>query len=248
MIKDLVIKSTDKIQCAKEWYWDSDTNGWSGYHIWCVDGGAAQIEKAGERYCLFPGDIFIFDFRYRYLCKHDSKNPLKVTSVYFSGDLPSLQSDLFKQEKILYDVIHKAVECYTEGERELALMWLYPAVEEIVKGKRKKREICEKIQMAVRLLEEKKFRDFTLEEIAAEIGYSQNHFIRVFTQDMGITPLQYCIKRKVEQARSMLLYSNMTVSEIAYSLGYNDISYFTKVFKQNTKYSPSEYRDRNLNR
>lgn len=242
MINNLNINLTAKVQCTRDWSWDSDTNGWSGYHIWCVDKGGAQIESGSKVYHLFPGDIFIFDFNYRYLCTHNPENPLKVTTIYFSGDLPVLKKNIISQDTFLCNVVHKVVDYDYASEKELALMWLYPIVAELVKGPKEKKEINEKIKSALVFLEEKNFHNFTLEELAGSIGYSKNQFIRIFKQNMGKTPIQYCLAKRIEQAKSMLLYSNMTITEISYNLGFYDTSYFTRLFKQHTACSPSQYK------
>lgn len=46
----------------------------------------------------------------------------------------------------------------------------------------------------------------------------------------------------MEYAKGMLLYSNESIAEISYKAGYLDIAYFSKMFKKQTGYRPSEYR------
>jgi AraC-like DNA-binding protein len=49
--------------------------------------------------------------------------------------------------------------------------------------------------------------------------------------------------RKLIEARSLLLNSGKSVSEIGYELGYNEKSYFTRVFRKRTGVTPTEYRE-----
>lgn len=243
MISNLNIIYTNIIQCTREWSWDSDENGWAGYHIWCVDKGGAQIKSDGATYHLFPGDIFLFNFNYRYLCTHDPENPLHVTTVYFTGNLPDLKNKFIPQAPALCHAVHQVVNSKLFAhDLDLAHMWLYPVVAEIVKGPQKKKEFHEKVQAALAFLEERNFRNFTLDELSANVGYSKNQLLRIFKQDIGQTPVQYCLSKRIEQAKSMILYSSMTITEISCSLGFYDISYFTRLFKQHTGYSPSHYK------
>ena len=48
---------------------------------------------------------------------------------------------------------------------------------------------------------------------------------------------------RIEYACKLLLHSNLTISEIAYEVGYNNLSYFNKVFKTITKQTPIEYKN-----
>ena len=66
--------------------------------------------------------------------------------------------------------------------------------------------------------------------------------IRLFKKSLNTTPIQYEIRKKMEYAKGMLLYSNESVAEISDRAGYSDIAYFSKMFKKYTGYSPSEYR------
>ena len=55
--------------------------------------------------------------------------------------------------------------------------------------------------------------------------------------------IQYINQKKVEKAQLLLITDNMTVKEIAYSLGFNDHSYFIRFFKKVTGLTPNQYRD-----
>lgn len=77
----------------------------------------------------------------------------------------------------------------------------------------------------------------------AEMSYmSKDHFIRVFHQQMGATPNAYIVRKKMEAAELQLITSNVPVKQISLSLGYDDHSYFAKLFKKHTSLTPLQYR------
>lgn len=242
MIKNLFINFTDRVQCTSDWSWNSDENGWNGFHIWCVDGGGAQIKVGNEEYYILPDDVFLFDLSTNHICTHDPRNPLRVTTIYFSCVTLEHGSKIIRQDSFLCEAIRRGVRYEQLGEKQMAQMWLHAAIYEIFQKKELKKEIPECVIKACSLIQEAFPEMPSLEELSRKTGYSQNQLIRLFSRSLNITPIQYAIKKKMEYAKGMLMYSNKSVAEIAYNTGYIDVSYFSKVFKKSTGCTPNEYR------
>lgn len=68
------------------------------------------------------------------------------------------------------------------------------------------------------------------------------HFIRVFKEKTGTSPLKYVRQKKMEKAKTMLEFSNLSTSEIAEKLALTDSAHFCKLFKEYYNTSPSNYR------
>lgn len=78
----------------------------------------------------------------------------------------------------------------------------------------------------------------------AEIAcMSKDHFIRIFKRETGETPNVYITKRKQEKAELALVTTNLPVKVIANMLGYEDYSYFNRLFKKNSGFTPLQYRE-----
>lgn len=71
---------------------------------------------------------------------------------------------------------------------------------------------------------------------------SKDHFIRLFHREKGTTPLQYVNQKKMEKAQLMLLTSDLPVKGVAERLAYDDYSYFCRLFKKTTGFTPQLYR------
>ena len=83
----------------------------------------------------------------------------------------------------------------------------------------------------------------TLEDVAAEIFLSSAYFSKIFKEQTGFNFSQYLNKLRIEKSKSLLRNSRLPLVDIAGMVGYEDQSYFTKVFKKITGNSPGKYRD-----
>ncbi|MFK5954136.1 MAG: helix-turn-helix domain-containing protein [Desulfobacterium sp.] len=90
---------------------------------------------------------------------------------------------------------------------------------------------------------EKEFASISnIDAIAGEVGVSPRHFIRRFKKATGEPPLKYLQQVRIEKAKEKLENTKDTVDEITWAVGYKDISSFGRLFKQQTRLSPTAYR------
>ncbi len=82
------------------------------------------------------------------------------------------------------------------------------------------------------------------QELAAEVGLSFSQFARRFQRLYEMSPHDFLIEQRVNKARTQLRESQMTVGEIAESLGYKDVGYFSRQFKHKAGVSPLAFRKR----
>jgi len=84
--------------------------------------------------------------------------------------------------------------------------------------------------------------DLTIEKLAAMSGMSTRNFNRRFKAATGETAVKYIQLVRVEAAKSQLENNSCTFDQIAYDLGYENTSFFRRIFKRTTGLSPSSYR------
>ena len=80
-----------------------------------------------------------------------------------------------------------------------------------------------------------------LEELAALAHLSPYHFCRVFKRTTGLTPNQFVIRQRLEQAIELLRYSSLNVSEVAAAVGYASPTHFAQLFVRHTGRLPTDY-------
>lgn len=68
------------------------------------------------------------------------------------------------------------------------------------------------------------------------------HFVRTFKQATGYAPHQYIVNRRVERARRLLAETELPVAQVALSVGFQNQSHFTKVFRRATGATPRTFR------
>lgn len=82
-----------------------------------------------------------------------------------------------------------------------------------------------------------------LDDTAQMIGYSKAYMCRRFSEEMGVSIIQYITMLRIDKAKELLIGSDNTVKEIAKLLYFNDSARFCKTFKQYTGVTPSQYRE-----
>lgn len=86
--------------------------------------------------------------------------------------------------------------------------------------------------------------DICLRMTAEAVNFSPNHFSTIFSQDCGVTFIEYLTSIRVGQAKKLLKNSDMKSADIAYEVGFNDPHYFSFIFKKVTGMSPREWRNK----
>jgi signal transduction histidine kinase/AraC-like DNA-binding protein len=85
-------------------------------------------------------------------------------------------------------------------------------------------------------------RRIAREHIALAVGVSESYLTQVFQQEMGMTPWVYLTRYRIAQAGKLLRETIMSITDIAVAVGFEDPSYFSKVFRNETGTSPRAYR------
>ena len=100
-----------------------------------------------------------------------------------------------------------------------------------------------RIDDSVRYIRTHLSSSIVVEDLASRACLSADHFIRLFKQTMNCTPMQYVNTKRIEKAQLMLYSKDTSIKNIAFELGFDDVSYFTRVFKRIAGVTPNEYRN-----
>lgn len=91
-------------------------------------------------------------------------------------------------------------------------------------------------------LEEHYAEKFRFEDVASQHGMSIRNFMRRFQNATGDKPLHYLQRLRIETARNLLGTTRRSIKSVSYDVGYDDASFFARLFRQHTGVSPNEYR------
>lgn len=128
--------------------------------------------------------------------------------------------------------IHAAVNLLREGRHNLSLRSL--DIQEYSNKKNMKK--------AIEYLKENYNQRITLEDLAHEMNYSPYHFLRIFKSNTGITPFEYLLNIKIDNAKTLLKHTNYSITQVCDLCGFSSNSYFTQAFKRKVGVVPSQYK------
>lgn len=98
------------------------------------------------------------------------------------------------------------------------------------------------LKNALRLIRESFAQPLTLAELAGAAGMSPRYFCRYFQSLTQKTPIEYLNYYRIESACEQLLTSEDSITDIAFNCGFNDVSYFIKIFHRYKGVSPRQFR------
>ena len=103
-----------------------------------------------------------------------------------------------------------------------------------------------RINQAMHYVQQNYHKKLSVGEIADQVGVTPEYLSSCFHKEVGITLPEYINRQKITVAKRLLLFSEMSLSEIAVFLSFSSQSYFQAIFKKITGVTPSEYRQEEL--
>lgn len=230
------------------------------YHILYMVAGRCRLDYEGETSLLQQGDFALYApgqaQKYVFYCQDESTYhwvhfkghgaPALLATlglrggVYRGGESERVRS-LFSQ---LFREFHLKRTGYRPFSASLLSVLLCALARTQETGneaeKERKREIYD-IAAAIR---EEPGNARSLDRYAASMRLSRDRFVHLFKDVMGVPPHRYIQEAKLSFARRLLRESDLTVTEIAAALGYDDPLYFSRLFRREIGTSPREYRKR----
>lgn len=95
----------------------------------------------------------------------------------------------------------------------------------------------------VRFIQDNIDMELSVELLAQKAAMSKTTLFRTFKREFNISPIDFVNKTRIEKAKSLMEnIPNLSISEISYSVGFNNPNYFSKIFKQYIQQSPTDFR------
>jgi signal transduction histidine kinase/DNA-binding LacI/PurR family transcriptional regulator/DNA-binding response OmpR family regulator len=102
------------------------------------------------------------------------------------------------------------------------------------------------VRLAMVYLHNKYSEPISRRDIAKHIGITEDHLTFCFRQELGITPISYLQRYRINQAKLLLKESPQSITEIALIVGFSDSGYFSRIFRRETGMSPEKFRQTSL--
>ena len=100
----------------------------------------------------------------------------------------------------------------------------------------------DKISFVIQKMNKEYYNNYSLDEYAKMCNLSKYHFLRIFKEIVGLTPIEYRNEIRLEHAKELLTDTDYSIEEICETLGFSSNSYFCETFKKRFSKSPSQYR------
>ena len=95
----------------------------------------------------------------------------------------------------------------------------------------------------IKYIEKNYSNEILIDDICAELNINKCYFCSVFKKEIGLTFINYLNNYKIEKSKELLKNPNLSLLDISLSVGYNNQSYFSTVFKKTTSKTPLEFRE-----
>lgn len=103
-----------------------------------------------------------------------------------------------------------------------------------------------RVQLMMQYIHENYAHDISLDDIADHAGLSKSTVLNLFRQYLHITPINYLINYRLNEAAQLLSKTEKKITTVSDETGFNHVDYFCRLFKKHYHLTPTEYRDRKL--
>lgn len=224
---------------------------------YCIDGEGA-LELDGIFYKILPGDAFILDIpgasryylpeysgHWEFLYLEFTKECLPFIWKIYGNNGPVIHfkdsCDIPVQMLSIYQkALNNELKTFFENAKYAIDLWLDLTAYALTSSNRE----ISKIDLAKTYIDQHYFLEtLNLDHVAENIGMSKYYLCREFRKKYGVTPGKYLRELRISQAcRLLTTNTDFTLMDIAHMVGYDNDSYFGKVFKSVKGISPDKFR------
>ncbi|MDR1205597.1 MAG: AraC family transcriptional regulator [Peptococcaceae bacterium] len=212
--------------------------------------GKLNLSLSGNSYEIQPGTV-IHDCPGKWLtARNEGDIPFELFALYYQYDGTSsgymhghYELEIGANPR-LFSILRQLAELWDAPDAPVTLQMktlVYSALSEMFAGAQSIRQTDAHgvVENAKTYIEQHCAEPHTLCELSARYGMRGKYFSDVFKKHTGISPIDYLIACRLEQARKLLESTECSVKEIGKSVGYKDALYFSRQFKRHFGDSPS---------
>ena len=224
--------------------------------------GSFGYQCRGRSHDLVAGSLLIGAPNTEFVCSHDHVCGDECLSFFFEPELV----EAIGESAEAWDVgtapplaglmvVGELAQAAADGLSDIALdeigHLLAHRLVELVSGKGRKasrvssRDRRRAVEAAL-WIEANSHQDIALEDVAREAGVSPFHFVRAFSAVLDVTPHQYLVRSRLRRAARLLLDDDKSITDIAYDVGFGDLSNFVRTFHRAAGVSPLKFRQASL--
>lgn len=213
--------------------------------------------QQGSSFFIFPGELSSYKaatdnpWYYRWIGFRGEQAESILNQIGISQHQPVLGTDPQTSRRVsvlfhrIQQTLHRAQpNCdLTVGGYMRLLFAEYAREREMIhpEQRKPKSDAERQVEQAIRWLTLQYSQPVSIDSMSQSLGYHRTHLSKIFKAHTGLSPMQFLLKIRMERAK-LLLYENLTIEQVASSVGFADPLYFSKQFKKWYDMSPSEFR------
>ncbi|MGG1635417.1 hypothetical protein BK120_12380 [Paenibacillus sp. FSL A5-0031] len=252
----ILLPAFAKIVCEPGWRWARREKPMANFDLFYVWSGEGEVEVNGTHYEVGPGSCFLFRPGDYTSSTHNPQRPLVLSYIHFAINetidaVPSRYRQLNDTVDFEY-MLSRYVRLFlvktyaAEEEAQLVLKQLMIHLlredKQLPVEKKASNQLTEAIHEVANFVRQNPSIAHRVEDLAMRAQLSPRYFSMKFKELIGMSVQTYMIRTRIERAQHLLMHAGMNVTEVADALGYRDIFFFSRQFKQYTGRSPSEIR------
>ncbi len=218
-----------------------------------VTEGCGYVFADGKMNYVGKDTVYILSQGEKHDYYADSENPFNKIFLNISGDFCKqlllaygLSGKHFFDGSGLKPTFEKIVDIISsdmpDGEMQAVLQGIFVEIISKLSVAVSENKHSDEARKLKNYLDSNISRLVSVAELAKTIFRSQDYCQKLFSREFGITPYAYQLERKIQKAKVLLTSTNISVGEIAQSLGYNDAHYFSNLFYNKCGCRPTDYR------
>ena len=249
----LVVKNVGFQQCTPGYHWGAGMR--DHYLLHYVVSGCGTYTLGGQSYPVHAGQVFLAwpNTLIRYCAdEHDPweyywlgvTGPDAAALIAQSGIRPDAPVRTVGFGRSLQHYITAIYDARGQSawSRTQMLGYAYLLLGKLIEGHEKIASPSDMVERAAEFISNNYTAQITIDDVAAYAGVSRSWLYRGFQRRFGVSPLAYLEDIRLQYAMQLLTRTALQIREIAYSVGYVDALYFSKVFSRRTGLSPTAYR------
>jgi AraC family transcriptional regulator len=228
------------------------------FSISYVRSGSFGYRFRGQAHELVAGSLLVGHPGDEYMCTHDHVHGDECLSFHLAPSLVEAIGGSSERWRVgampplpELMVLGELAQAAANGHTDVALdevgMWLAARFVDVVAGGRRGAAVGQPVDRrraveAALWIDAHSHEAIDLEATAAKAGLSPYHFLRLFANVLGVTPHQYLVRSRLRHAARLLSEEERAVTDVAFDVGFGDLSNFVRTFRRAAGMSPGGFR------
>lgn len=230
------------------------------YILHFILSGKGYYYIGDKQYVLGPNDCFLVPPNVLTFYQADSSTPWYYAWICFDGDIvPSILQHLgldadhplfsYEDNNLMLQLIRQMMEHHplTPADElyiQSRMYLIFAKLEEYAQSAYTNSQDNDNfyISAAVNYIQNNYFKDLTVDSVAKYLYISRTYLFSLFKKHRGMSPQEFLVQTKLNNAKDLLIKTNIPIAAVANSCGYHNAFAFSKAFKKAFEVTPSEYR------